>query len=550
MTLNLLEDSWLPVTESSTDEPRRVEPLEALTNPEIGGFRAPVASFEAAAAEFLVGLVQTASPPATHEEWRELLVAGPEGRRGRLEEGLRELPHEAFDLGGEGTRYMQADRSVGGGSYKTIGALLMDLPGVNSLSTKNQVYSVPPCCEDLAEYEPCEHILFCDSCTALVLHCFQVYACPEGPSSQVSVRGGCALTSLVSAPSLGDTIWWNVLGEESFRRNWEPRPQDFAGVFPWRGTIESGEEVAANPEDVDLLQFFWPLPRFYRLSDEYRDTGQCTLCGRDGKGWGAIESMGDSSKGLDYTDAWNALRHPLTPYRTGENESALKGKELSCQYDDWRGVAVGDESRSREVARTVARFREEAKMQGVAGSGHLDYFPTLQVFGFNNDRASVYVWNENEFPLEVFQREHAATLIKELLAAAQEAQDDLFQAVRRFSSEVYNPAEGEWQSTGLDYDRSNRDEGVFEDVEARFLAETEPGFRRACSRLSGGAPTDEVAEDWADELEEQALGVFDRLVSMEQRGTDREAIVARQALSRFVRSNAREEMRRLTEEEL
>jgi hypothetical protein len=260
--------------------------------------------------------------------------------------------------------------------------------------------------------------------------------------------------------------------------------------------------------------------------------------------------MGASSKGLDYADEWASLRHPLTPYRTGTNEGALKGKELSGQYEDWRGVAVEDEERDREVARTVDRYRDEARPGGIVGDGALDYVPTLQVFGFDNDQASVYVWNENEFPLAVFRREDAATLIKALLAGARKTRRDLFDAVRRYASKTFDPDTGEWKDTGLDFDLSNSDEGVFDDIESRFMSATEPAFREACRGLSGGKEAAAVAETWADALEREALEVFDRYVSMEQRGTDREAILARRELSNFARINAMDEMTQLTEERL
>ena len=131
MEFNLMEERWIPIRRKSGRE-EQIAPWEITdfheSDPVIS-LNAPRPDFNGALIQFLIGLVQTVTPPEDEDEWENLFDKPPSPHD--LKKSFETVKH-AFNLGGNGARFMQDFDEI-----KTvpqnISGLLIDSPGENTL---------------------------------------------------------------------------------------------------------------------------------------------------------------------------------------------------------------------------------------------------------------------------------------------------------------------------------------------------------------------------------------------------------------------------------
>ena len=127
---NLLHERWIPVKRKNGENPVYISPSQITdglaTNPIIA-LAAPRPDFNGALIQFLIGLIQTTSPPADESEWQKKFRSPPSPDELKV---AFERYADAFNLDGDGPRFMQdLDLTETEGEQNKIDHLLMEMPG-------------------------------------------------------------------------------------------------------------------------------------------------------------------------------------------------------------------------------------------------------------------------------------------------------------------------------------------------------------------------------------------------------------------------------------
>src|SRR6266545_7891643 len=104
--MNLIEERWIPARRASGNE-ERIAPwqlTEGFADDPFIRLAAPRPDFNGALVQFLIGLLQTCSPPDDAREWRQKLRQPP--APAELKEGFLALK-SVFCLDGDGPRFLQ-----------------------------------------------------------------------------------------------------------------------------------------------------------------------------------------------------------------------------------------------------------------------------------------------------------------------------------------------------------------------------------------------------------------------------------------------------------
>ena len=130
MQFNLIDEKWIPVRRRD-GSPDRIAPHEVTQgfadNP-VEALDAPRPDFNGALIQFLIGLVQTTAAPGDEDDWEEWLISPP------LPESLHKRflsVHGAFNLGGNGPRFMQDFEELSS-EYGGMEGLLIESPGAHA----------------------------------------------------------------------------------------------------------------------------------------------------------------------------------------------------------------------------------------------------------------------------------------------------------------------------------------------------------------------------------------------------------------------------------
>lgn len=484
-SFNLLTQDWIPVrrvdgTRLRIPPWRITDPGDGSPGQAIADIDTPRPDFKGALLELLIGLVQTALPPADNRKWRlglsaattnEPHLAPPDYAPEALKAAFAPLI-PFFNLFGDRPRFLQ-DFTLTEAEAKEsspIGALLMDSPGENAAKNNSDFF--------IKRDQPPQHL--CPACAAAALITLQTYAPSGGAGHRVSLRGGGPLTTLVIIDnSLWKTVWANVLPLDAHKvEALPPEAAVFQGsVFPWLvPTRDStkGEEI--HRADVHFLHHYWAMPRRIVLDAETDDAPTaCPVCGQQGNVF--VRQYWTKNYGNNYGAGW---QHPLTPYRDqGPNKERLsiKGESEGRAYNQWLGFVYGaaDEKKFVLPAQVVTHYRE--------GSPPGQEKPArLRTFGWDMDNMKARNWCEGEYPIFDLKGREARQFIGEvapLVRAAEEACSNLRKAVHEalFSEKGQKP---------------KPDATLLTLVETRFWAETETAFYKSV-RLILDTPDDEDA---------------------------------------------------------
>lgn len=322
MTLNLIEDPWIPVT--CEDGSRRVIAPWQMAEPGIERPDWPRPDLNIACYEFLIGLVYMADPPANNGAWQRRAAPDPQ----RLREKLAPFA-PAFDLLGDGPRFLQ-DQEPLVGEAGPVDMLFIDSAGTNTARNNADLMV------HRDRYGPLDPAL-----AAMALYTFQAHAPSGGAGNRTSMRGGGPMVTLVDpGGGLWPVIWANV------PCGLPARPAD----LPWmRPTRISDKGLQSPPPEGQLFgaEAFFGMPRRLRLvSDGAAVTGVVQ------KPWGTNYAL------------W---KHPLSPYyrlKVAEEWLPKHPRAGRFGYRNWLGVVARNDD--GDLAERALALRDWGQRGGEA----------------------------------------------------------------------------------------------------------------------------------------------------------------------------------------
>jgi CRISPR system Cascade subunit CasA len=492
---NLLHEKWIPVRRK-TGEPEFIAPqgivIDHTSNPVLS-LEAPRPDFNGALYQFLIGLVQTAYPPADEREWQKKFRTAPSPEA--LASAFDRYDG-AFNLDGDGPRFMQdLDLDPKESKSNPIEHLFMDMPGEQTL--KNNA-------DHFLKRETVNWT--CKKCSSTALFTLQTNAPSGGQGHRTSLRGGGPLTTLIMGRTLWETIWLNVLTSNGFDRLGNAGKKSDADIFPWMGkTRTSAKDEITTSQDVNPAQMFWGMPRRIRLSFEESDKLiHCDICGCSTNF--VVSSYVTKGHGVNYEGGWH---HTLSPYfipqKTNESRPYLNHSGIS--YRNWLGLVqstVGRNSKN-EPAYVVHNFRQ-FRENDLAGASRIPF--RLLAFGYDMNKMKAKGWYEGGMPLisvpERIRPDYESYIIQ-MITTANYVESIVQTSIK---SALFKPRLGVKGKP----DKTVKVQLNF--VEAEFWQDTEPEFYRILEdlrvKLDQHLPPGDLKLRWLSILSKEGERLFDR----------------------------------------
>ncbi|MCG6658855.1 type I-E CRISPR-associated protein Cse1/CasA [Halomonas campisalis] len=498
--MNLLLDAWLPLR--ARDGNIAYRPPSSVADPNIVELALPRADFQGAAYQWLIGLLQTALPPEDHDDWLDRLAEPPSIEE--LDAAFAPLA-AAFELDGDGPRFMQDRDPLEDAKPTSVSGLLIDSPGANGLKLNTDHFVKRGRVETV-----------CPDCAALALFTMQINAPSGGAGYRVGLRGGGPLTTLVlpddEEASLWQRLWLNVMPSKSLARQGKveaPRPEDDT-LFPWMGPTRLSDKKGAVvvPDSMHALHAYWAMPRRFRLLFEDAPC-RCDLCGREATR--SVAEIRAKNYGANYEGPW---QHPLTPYRRdpkkpSEPPLSTKGQPGGLGYRHWSNLVLNDVDNSGALPAAVVHdylygkvpANRQARREGEAFEPLLQH-ARLWAFGYDMDNMKPRGWYGVEMPLVAVPPEQQEVLRSWV--------QDVTELARQVAWMVRNQIKVAWFSRPADA------KGDMSPIDTQFYEATQAGFFHALfgmqqALLDGESthmPTD-IAKGWYRGLRQEALRLFD-----------------------------------------
>lgn len=504
--MNLLTDPWLPVVHRSGRRAliRPAELTAGLDDDPIVGPGAPRPDFDGAVLQFLVGLLQTAFAPRDDREWAARFDRPPSPAE--LDAAF-EVHRAAFELEGDGPRFMQ-DLELDPASAATeIRQLLIDAPGENTLKNNADTFVRGDMVERMGR-----------ASAALALFTLQINAPSGGAGHRTGLRGGGPLTTMVIAGAgapLWETCWLNVLPTSRFatQRFGDPERTSSAEVFPWLAPTRTSEKRGGRetlPVDMHPAHVYWSTPRRIRLAFG-ADEGACDIDGaRDER---CATRYATSPWGMNYTGPW---RHPLTPAVMSKKGERINRKmsQGGLLWRDWPALTVGgDGNEQAEVIAALSDTRRRRKRAELR----------VAAFGYDMDNMKARCWYRADMPLLHIDADHREAFRQGLA--------DIVEVTRYLDGVL-----GKCVLEALGGRGSPRGKTLGEGIAGALWRETEAAFFAAArglrDALESGSGSDDAVRDWHPVLIGAALRLFDAWVDIDQRIhiAPRAVVEARRAL--------------------
>lgn len=464
--LNLLTDAWLPIRrQSGQRDIIRPSQIAETSDPPVA-LDWPRADFRIASLEFLIGLLATACPPATHGDWLDGWDAPP--TPAALDAAFAPLAH-AFNLDGEGPRFLQDFEDLVSDA-EPIERLLIEAPGASTLRQNT----------DLLVHRDQVGALGRPA-AAIMLHTLQSWAPEGGRGNRAGLRGGGPMVTLVcpgDRPSLWRLVSANVpLGQPAV-------PEDLPLIFPWlMPTVTSEGTRTVRPENSHLLQVWWSMPRRIRLNFVSTETPfACDLTGESDT-MRAV-SWRQRPYGPNYA-TWGGI-NPLTAHYRPKSTSELLPLHVQpggVGYRHWLGLVLRTREELNIPAASVEDWRNFRERDADAG-------PTrLLAAGYDMKSMKARAFAEAEMPLPPASAERDQWA-ERLVLSANQVGGLLRSAVRLalFSAGAKVNLDAEMLSTPR--------ERLWEQTESEFFT------------LIADPPA-KIAELWLKTLRRIALALFD-----------------------------------------
>lgn len=488
--MNLINDPWISVCRKNGTHDW-IAPWQ-IGERDIVALDARRPDFNGALIQFLIGLVQTATPMNSHAEWQQWHDEPPS------DETLKRwfAPVEsAFVFDGDGARFMQdfGLRTVGvkDSEFNDIGALLIEAPGDNTLKENKDHFIKRGSVTGL-----------CPHCAATALFTLQTNAPSGGNGHFTSLRGGGPLTTLIVATparSLWHTVWLNVRERASFMENGggDTNKLEPHFIFPWLAAMKSIQPEGGKtaPIQVHPAHVFWGTPRRIRLDFDTIASGFCNTCDR--KSEKLLTRYITKAKGFDYKGPW---RHPLSPYYENKPEEwlPLHPQPGGLGYKHWLGWVLGVQGDKKKIqpASQISHVLDSRRLKGQF---------RLWAFGYDMDNMKARCWYESTFPLfglaerNTEGRRLVQAEVAKWIDAADHAGFLLRSAVRSAWFSEGAEAKGDW---GF--------------IDAAFWSKTEPAFYNLLGELVEQARDEDDdaslsprREHWRKALIDVAIKLFD-----------------------------------------
>jgi CRISPR system Cascade subunit CasA len=328
--MNLISSAWIPVRTRGGGR-RVIRPGQIVDSP--GTENEPVApdwargDFDVATYEFLIGLLLTAAPPSGARDW---------GARWREPPDVAALDAAfgahapAFELAGDGPRFLQDCEHFEDGAPTPIERLMVDAPGESAVR-KNQ---------DVLTHRD-RYPAFDLPTAAIALYALQQFAPSGGAGNRTSMRGGGPFTALaLPSERFGAGLWRAVWLNVPYGRPADPADPR---VFPWMAPTRTSENDRATcPDDGNQRADAHPAQAFFGMPRRLRLTF-----------WGAqATGFHQKPRGVRYV-GW---RHPVSPYyRLKDDGDILPAhpKPGRFGYRDWVAATAGDGKGLREAALSI-----------------------------------------------------------------------------------------------------------------------------------------------------------------------------------------------------
>ncbi len=481
MQFNLIDERWVPVKRRDGTA-TMIAPWEVtdqfVENPVVA-LNAPRPDFNGALIQFLIGLIQTVAAPRNGSEWRKKLVEPP--TPDELHNHFATVL-QAFELGGDGARFMQDCEKLEVESG-AIDGLLIDTPGENA-KKKNTDHFVK---RDIIGG-------MCLSCCTVALYAMQTNAPAGGVGYRVSLRGGGPLSTLIVGDerhaTLWQLIWLNVLEQNAFQNTCGNPQLTDGSIFPWLAATRTSEKntgVVSTPEHFHPAVMFWGMPRRIRLALENLEPGVCDVCGISSEK--LVANYQDKNYGMNFTGAW---LHPLSPYSRNKDEELLPvhAQPGGISYRHWLGLVQQNSGEKRMPARVVResynRWRPGWQFR-------------LWAFGYDMDNMKARCWYESTMPMlyvdAAIQAEYEQ-YIAGMVKAAAEIAGNVRSAVKK--AWFRRPGDVKGDTTFVDSSFWHQTESVFYEVLENIKDDLESGRDMLHAR-----------QMWHKALCEYALKLFD-----------------------------------------
>lgn len=537
MQFNLIDERWIPVRRRDGTK-IMIAPWEVTDqfkeNPVVS-LDAPRPDFNGALIQFLIGLVQTVAAPQNGAEWRKKLIEPPSPEELRV---AFSSVHHAFELDGDGPRFMQAFEPFDDYTLSVVAGLLIDAPGENAL-VQNKDHFIKRGSVNA----------ICLPCCATALFTSQINAYGDGPGYRTSLRGGSGpLTTLVISDdhhsTLWQLIWLNILEERSFLNicadSNKLTPKD---TFPWLAVTRTSEKdtgVDTTPMDVHPAQMFWSMSQRIKLNIEEAQICNCDICGNVSDN--GVITFKKKNSGVNYVGSW---RHPLTPYGQKEDGTTIPshGEKGGLTYRYWLGYVSTNSANQRSPAQVVHEFYKRIKP---------DWQFRLWVFGYDiYNSAKVRCWYEARMPLLDIDNEIRKAFEDEIanfVVSASKVISNTKSAVKRalFAKvkEIKKNGEAAWETPSSIDEKKE----LFYQLALTFWQGTEATFYHTIFRIKecikSGNDSMGIRMAWHRDLCETADNIFlSNVMSCSIEDTDpKRVVIARNELGRYNRSNEIKEL--------
>ena len=505
MAYDLRFEKWLPFRRASgaVEWLSPCDITDRIDDDPIVSLASPRPDFDAALAEFLIGIFTVALAPSDETEWGVYWRTPPD--KNTLQAKLKGLP-EAFYLDGDGPRIFQDLDLPTNAKKNPVEALLIDAAGQQAIDQNTDLFVKRGRVPKLGR-----------AAAAMALITMQSFAPSGGAGHRTSLRGGGPLVTLVEPRGtphrepLWQLIWANAETAEQLAERDGDRTRVWkdADRYPWlektktSDTKNSGRPT--SPSNAAPEQVYFALPRRIRLDFE---EGECVCAITSKSDTSGISSFGAQNYGVNYL-GWV---HPLTPYYYDSKSGLLPrhGQTGGVGWRDWQSLLfVNPNNSGSKPATTVVHFTQH----------RADGPFRLIAAGYNNDNAKASSWVQAElpaFPEKTLTRTNnfaqCATTAAQLVA-------------RQVSSQV---------KAGL-FQRPKDARGDFKHLEHELWRRTQSEFYRMVGKIAGTQSIDapELREQFGQALRDAALAIFDEAcpVGDFQAASLRRPIVARNRLS-------------------
>ncbi|MBU2537759.1 MAG: type I-E CRISPR-associated protein Cse1/CasA [Proteobacteria bacterium] len=505
MKFNLIDEKWIPVKrkDGTSNRIRPWEVTEDFENNPVVTLNAPRPDFNGALIQFLIGLVQTTFAPAKRIEWKQKLKTAPS--TDQLKTAFMTV-HDAFELGGDGPRFMQDFDNIDQ-KPKPIDWLLIGAATENTIRENRDLFIKREAVTGM-----------CPACCVTTLFTMQTNAPMGGPGFRTSLRGGGPLTTLIIGDKVFDTlwhsIWFNVLESKKFLSMCSSARSSDSNKFPWLAVTKA----SVTEQDMHPFQYFWAMPRRIKLDIKNLETGICNICTQQSNF--LITSYREVNKGAEYKAP---MKHPLSPFN-GNTQKSVLTQPGGVSYRHWLGFVVNDNEGKREPARIVHEFINERQQS--------DWQLRCWAFGYDTENMKARCWYDAKMPLITVSDELIAKYedtIASLIKASIIICGNIKIAIKRVLHGIpeYDSITRQIKWKYKDIKRLHADEekaririlnstsdvSLFMAVEAFFWQKTEQRFYSTLNNIMRAAKNDEphliFLEGWHHALCSEALQQFD-----------------------------------------